>query len=178
MSSLFLLILAVLIVGAAVLVLRQPDEFRIARSAIINAPAEAIFPHVNDLHKWQVWSPWAKLDPEAKTEFGAVTTGVGALMRWDGKKTGQGSMENIVSQPHSLIQFRLEFFKPMKAVNTAEFSFIPEDGGIRVTWSMSGKNTPIGKIMNLLMNCDKMVGEQFAKGLQDLKAIAENSASA
>jgi len=38
---------------------------------------------------------------------------------------------------------------------------------------MSGTNSFIGKAVSLLMNCDKMVGEQFEKGLALLKSVAE-----
>ncbi len=60
----------ILIVGVVVILAsRQPDEFAITRSALISAAPDAIFPHVNNLRKWQAWSPWAKRDPNAHNSF-------------------------------------------------------------------------------------------------------------
>ena len=64
-----LIALAVLIVGFIVVVALQPSDFRVERSATVAAPQADIFAQVNDLHKWDAWSPWAKLDPDAKISF-------------------------------------------------------------------------------------------------------------
>lgn len=154
----------------------QPDDFRITRSATIAAPAEVLFAQVNDLQKWDSWSPWAKLDPNAKHSFEGPAAGVGAIMRWAGNnEVGEGNMTITQSEASSFIQFRLEFLKPMEAVNTSEFTFKPEGDRTTVTWSMYGKNNFIGKAVSLLMNCDKMVGGQFEQGLANLQSIVGKS---
>lgn len=164
-------ILAILLV---VVIAGQPDNFIMARRAKFAAPPEKIFPHVKDLHAWEAWSPWAKLDPNAKNAFEGAASGAGAAMKWEGNcKVGVGKMTITASQPSSVIRFRLDFEKPMRATNMAEFTFLPDGGGTVVTWSMSGKNNLMGKVMSLLMNCDKIVGPHFEKGLASLKTIAE-----
>jgi hypothetical protein len=77
--------------------------------------------------------------------------------------------------PGELVKFKLEFLKPFKATNTAEFTFKPEGNQTVVTWIMFGKNNFMGKVMGLIMNCDKMVGGQFEKGLAQMKSVAEAS---
>lgn len=62
-----LLALALILVVFVIVVALLPANFRVTRSATFNAPAETVFAQVNDFHKWDVWSPWAKLDPNAKT---------------------------------------------------------------------------------------------------------------
>lgn len=152
----------------------QPCEFKVTRTAKISAPPENIFPHVNDLHKWEAWSPWAKLDPNAKNSFSGPDAGTGAAMAWEGNcKIGVGKMTITDSQPDSIVRFRLDFEKPMKATNTAEFTFLSDGGGTVVAWSMAGKNNFGGKVFGLLMNCEKMVGGQFEKGLGNLKSLME-----
>ena len=159
-----------------IVVVGQPDVFKMSRSIKISAPPEIIFPHVNDLHQWEAWSPWAKLDPNAKSTFEGPTAGVGSSMAWDGNgKVGTGKMTITESQPVETIRFRLDFHKPMKATNTAEFTFRPEGSQTVVNWSMSGKNSLLGKVFGLFMDCDKMVGGQFEQGLASLKAVAERS---
>jgi hypothetical protein len=166
------------LVGLAVavfvfLVMKKPDNFRYERSVIINAPAAMIFPHVNGTKAWLAWSPWVKMDPDAKMAFSGPDTGVGASTSWVGKKTGEGSSTVVESKPSELIKFRLDFLKPMKATNIAEFTFAQQASGTLVTWSMYGKNTLFSKFFSVFVNCQKMVEKQFQQGLNDLKTLVE-----
>ena len=152
----------------------RPDEFTISRSENISAPPEKVFPHVNDLHQWEAWSPWAKLDPGMKSTFSGAEAGAGAAMAWDGSnKVGAGQMTITESQPSELIRMRLDFQKPMQATNTVEFTFRPTGRQTVVTWSMAGKNSLMGKVFGLFMDFEKMCGGQFEKGLASLKSVAE-----
>jgi len=169
-----LLALAFIAIIFLVVIAGRPDEFNVTRAANIAALPEKIFPHVNDLHRWEAWSPWAKLDPNAKSVFSGADAGAGATMAWDGnKKVGAGKMTITESRPAEFIRLRLDFLRPMKAANTAEFTFQPADGQTVVTWSMSGKNNLFFKAFGLAMNCDKMIGRDFEKGLASLKSVAE-----
>ena len=158
----------------AIVIAGRPDEFVISRATRISAPLERVFPRVNELRKWEDWSPWAKLDPGAKNTFEGPAAGVGSAMAWDGnKKVGAGKMTIIESKPSDLIRIKLEFLRPFQATNTAEFNFKPERAQTVVTWSMSGKNNLFFKAFSLLMNFDDMIGKDFEKGLASLKAVAE-----
>jgi len=170
-----ILIALVVVVGVfAVIVSRQPSEFRMTRSAVITALPAAVFPHVNNLRAWDAWSPWVKLDPNATSSFEGPAAGKGAIMKWSGNmQVGEGTMAITESHPNDRIVFQLDFVKPMPASNIAEFTFTPQGKQTLVTWSMSGHSNFIGKAMSLIMNCDKMVGGQFEKGLADLKSIVE-----
>ena len=171
-----LLAVAFIAILLIVIIAGRPDAFTVTRSANISAPPEKVFPQVNDLHKWQAWSPWAKLDPDAKNSFEGAASGVGAAMSWAGnKKVGAGRMTIVESKPGDLIRLRLEFLKPFKATNTAEFTFKPDSNQTAVTWSMSGKNNFMNRIFGLVVNCDKMIGRDFEKGLAAMKLVAEGA---
>lgn len=60
------IVVVVLVVVFLCIVALQPAHYRVERSATINAPATVVFAQVNDFHKWEAWSPWAKLDPAMK----------------------------------------------------------------------------------------------------------------
>jgi len=166
------LILALVVFAA--IVAMQPNEFRITRSATLLALPETIFAQVNTLQNWEAWSPWARLDPNAKVSYEGPSEGVGAIMRWNGNMdVGAGSMTITESTPASLVRFQLDFLKPMENTSTAEFSFTPQSDGTLVTWSMHGTNNFLGKAMGLIFDCEKMVGEQFEKGLTNLKSVVE-----
>lgn len=168
--------LLVLVAGFAGIVALQPSDFRVTRSATIAAPPEAVFSQVNDLHRWEAWSPWAKLDPAAKSTYEGPAAGVGAAFSWAGnRQVGEGRMTITESRPNDLIRMNLEFMKPFKATNITEFTFKPEGNRTVVAWTMSGKNNFLSKAIGLFMDCDKMVGGQFEKGLAQMKSIAEGT---
>ncbi len=156
----------------------QPSDFRITRSIEISAPPEAIFQHVNDFHQWEAWSPWAKLDPKAKNFFEGPESGKGAIFAWAGNhEVGEGKMTILETNPNSFIQIKLDFVKPFVATNTAEFTFVPQVNGTLVTWTMYGKNNFIAKVIGLFVDCDKMVGNMFDKGLIRMKEVVESKKS-
>src|SRR5437870_2501097 len=122
-----LIAIAVIILALVVVVAMQPADFRIVRTATMSAPPSAIFAHVNDFHNWSAWSPWEKLDPSLKRTHEGAPAGTGAIYSWVGnKKVGEGRMTVTESYPSELIRIKLEFLKPFKATNTAEFTFKPE----------------------------------------------------
>jgi hypothetical protein len=169
-----LLALAFIALLIFVVIAGRPDEFRVARTATIPASAATVFAQVNDLHAWEAWSPWAKLDPNAKSTFEGPASGTGAFMGWSGnKKIGEGRMTITECRADEWIRFKLEFVRPFKATNTAEFTFSPKGNQTVVNWSMSGKNNFGGKVFSLFMNCDDMIGKDFEKGLANLKSAVE-----
>ena len=157
-----------------VLVLIQPSEFRVSRSITIAAPAERVFPLVNNQKKWIDWSPLVKLDPTAIYSYEGPEEGVGAIARWRGnKEVGEGSSTILVSRPNEFLQFQLDFLEPMVTTHMTEFSFTSDGTQTTVVWTMAGKKTFMGKAMNLMVNCTKMMCTQFDQGLAALKATAE-----
>jgi hypothetical protein len=169
-----LIALAVIVVAFAGFVAMQPSEFRITRAATISAPAPAVFAQVNDFHNWEAWSPWAKLDPAAKTSFEGPSAGAGAVFRWAGnKEIGEGSMTITESRPSEWIRIRLEFLKPFRDTATTEFTFEPKGDQTAVTWSMAGENNFISRAFCLFMDMDEMVGGMYEKGLAQMKSLVE-----
>ncbi len=166
------LIVAILLI----IIARQPSDFRITRSATIAAPSPIIFDQVNDFRRWNDWSPWAKLDPNAKNSFEGPSFGVGSVFKWSGNKdVGEGIMTIEESQSSHRIKIKLEFLEPFAATNATEFTFLPQGNETLVSWSMSGQNNFIAKAMGLVIDCDKMVGDMFEKGLANLKSISERN---
>ncbi len=168
------LIVDTLIIALVVLIITRPSDFRVSRSATIAAPAAAVFAQVNDLHQWEAWSPWAKIDPAMKQTYEGAPTGVGSSYTWSGNnEVGEGRSTIVESRPNELVKFKLEFVRPFAGTNDVEFSFQPAGDKTTVTWAMSGKNNFMGKAVGLVMDCEKMCGDQFEQGLASLKAIVE-----
>src|ERR1041384_7135810 len=171
------IIVVVLVVVAAAVVpyaATRPDTFRVQRSASIKAPADRIFALINDYRNWPQWSPYENRDPEMKRTFGGAPSGKGAKYAWEGNKNvGSGEMEIIDTAPPNKILIKLDFMKPFEAHNIAEFTLDPRGDATNVTWAMHGPVPLMAKVMHMVMDIDKMVGNDFAAGLQKMKATAE-----
>lgn len=167
-----LLFLLLLVAVAAAFVATRPAEFLIRRERTLAAPPELVHAYVNDFHKWAEWSPWEKIDPNMRREYEGAPAGPGAGYHWVGNdEVGEGRMTIVESTPPEKVVIRLEFVKPFPATNTAEF-YIDKGGlGTEVTWAMSGRNDFVGKLFDLFMDMDKLVGSDFEKGLEALDAV-------
>ena len=176
-----LLVVAVVIAIAIAVVLilasTKPDTFRVERSVVVKAPAEKIFPLINNFHQWANWSPWEHRDPAMKRTFSGSESGKGAVYAWDGNKNvGSGRMEILDASSPSKIVIKLDFFKPFEGHNTAEFSMRPQSEAApatNISWIMHGPAPFMHRVMQVFMNFDKMIGKDFEAGLAKLKSLAE-----
>ncbi len=150
----------------------QPPQYRVERSALMAASPAAVFDHVNDLKKWEAWSPWAKKDPNAKATFEGPSAGKDAVMGWSGNDdVGEGKMTIVESKPAEAIRIKLDFVKPFEGTSDVNFAFKPEGDKTKVTWSISGQQGFMERAACLLMglNMDAMIGGDYEKGLENLK---------
>ena len=171
--------IALVVIVAAILIAAatRPDNFRVERGIRVSAPAEKIFHYVNDFHQWGVWSPWEKLDPAMKRSFAGPQSGNGAVYEWQGNgKVGQGRMEIIDATGPGHVIIKLDFLKPLEGHDRATFNFQPVGNDTEVVWSMDGPSPYLSKVMGLFFNMDKLIGDDFEKGLANLKAASETSA--
>src|SRR5438552_2713285 len=94
------ILIAVAAVGVVlvIVVALQPAEYRVTRSTAIAAPPAAVYARVNDLHDFQTWNPFAKLDPAARNTFEGPPAGTGAAMAWSGNsQIGEGRSASLVT---------------------------------------------------------------------------------
>lgn len=179
MFSTLALLAALLIAGVVFYASTRPDTFRVARSTVIAAAPGKIFPLINDLHGFNRWNPFLKLDPDVRIGYLGPDAGKGARHTWEGNgKVGAGSLEIKDSLPPSNIVMALDMLKPMAAQNRVEFTLEPVNtrtpsDTTRVTWAMTGTSTLLSKVMGMCFSMDDMVGKSFEQGLADLKTIAE-----
>ncbi len=171
-------IIAIVVVVAIVALLgyaaTRPDTFRVARSIVIKAPPERIYPLLADFHKWAAWSPYEKLDPAMSRTYDGPASGPGASYAWSSTgKAGAGRMKITEAAVPSRLDVDLDFSKPFEAHNKALFTLAREGDATRVTWAMEGPAPFMFKVMHVVLNMDKMVGKDFEAGLASLKAEAE-----
>ncbi len=172
-----LLIVAIAIVAiltiVALFATSQPDALQVERSVTINAPAEKIFPLLNDFHNWPRWAPQDKEDPTMTRTYSGAASGLGAVSSWDSKGTaGKGKMTITESTAPNKVVVTVDFVRPWKLRNLNEFVLQPGTP-VKVTWSFHGSNHFVMKIMSVFVNMDKVIGKHFETGLNNLKQAAE-----
>ena len=150
-----------------------PREVEVSRQTQINAPPEKVFAYVNDLKKFNEWSPWSQGDPNMKQTYSGPPSGVGQKVAWDSTEFGAGTQEIVASEPNKLVRTALDFGDQGTA--NAAFSLEPMDGGTRVTWGFKTDlgNNPIGRWMGLMF--ESWIGSDYEKGLASLKALTERT---
>ncbi|MBM3797929.1 MAG: SRPBCC family protein [Acidobacteria bacterium] len=172
-KSLMYVLLAIVAV-LAVLISQQPSSYSVARSAIITATPQRVFALVNDYHKWEGWSPWAKLDPNMKTTYSGAQSGTGAVYHWTGNDdVGEGEMRTLESRPCEYVKIDLVFIKPFASRSLTEFKIRPEGTSTLITWEMSGEANFMSKAFSVIKSMDAMIGPDFEKGLAQMKKLAE-----
>jgi len=166
-------LLAVSVAGVLAYAATKPDAFRVQRAATIKAPAEKIFPLINDLRAQSTWSPFEK-DPDMKRTHSGPAQGAGATYEWDGnRQVGAGRIAITDAQAPSKVTLALDMTRPMEAHNIVEFTLQPQGDATMVTWAMQGEQPYLAKVMSTVIDCDKMVGSMFEEGLAKLKTLAE-----
>lgn len=152
-----------------------PRHVTVARSIAIEAPPGKVFAEINNLQRFNAWSPWAAIDPQAQYSFSGPDEGVGNAMTWtsDHPDVESGSQRIIRSEPDQVVESLLNF----NDAGIAKTRFRLESQGRRtiVTWSFEfdmGIN-PARRYIGLFI--DDWVGKPYETGLKSLKGVVENN---
>lgn len=158
-----------------VLGLTQPKDVTIVRTTMIKAPHEAVFNQITRFRNWPNWSPWVEVEPTVNLTYEGVDGQPGSSYKWVGDETGSGKMTNI-AVTLTRMKFELMFLKPWKGTADGFLEAEPQQtGAVKVTWSLT---THAGFPMNAFnFMTEKMIGKDFERGLELLKAYAEQHPS-
>lgn len=153
-----------------------PGEVNMQRETVIYAPPEKVFALVGGYKRFNEWSPWAELDPNAVYTFEGPESGVGAKMSWasNDPNVGVGSQTITAHVPNSHVAVDLDFGAMGKSQSTWELK--PEGAGTSATWGFKMKvDGMMDRWFGVLM--ERFIGPDYEKGLAKLKAIAEKEAA-
>ncbi len=149
-----------------------PSRYSVARSIDIEAPPSKIYPLVSNTRAWKQWSAWNRRDPGMEIIYSGPQSGAGAQWKWHSKSEGDDEMTLTSVEPDRRIGYQL-FFPDFNSTAVGAMTFDPISPKVtRVTWTNEGElgNNPMMRWMGLMM--DKMVGDDFAAGLANLKTLA------
>jgi hypothetical protein len=174
--------LAIVVVITAIFLFAdtKPNVIQVTRSITIQAPAEKIFPLIDNFHYWPGWASQDKEDPTMKRIYSGKESGIGAISDWQGTgNAGKGRMTITESSAPNKVVVQVDFVRPFVAHNINEFVLEPsaEPGAptsTTVTWTMRGPNMFFMKLMGVFVNMDRMLGKHFESGLANLKHMSES----
>jgi carbon monoxide dehydrogenase subunit G len=152
-----------------------PKKMEVSESMTMNASNAAIWEEISDFSKWNSWSPWHKLDPNMKSTMVGNPGEVGHSQSWvsSNGSVGTGSQKFSEVRINEFLKSEMYFNGDTTHAAYASFTLAPDGEGTKVTWSMDGETPFLFRGMALVMGMNKMIAEEYKKGLTDLKAIAE-----
>ncbi len=146
----------------------MPSKISLERAIVIDAPVEMIYDQVNNLHLWEKWSPWHKIDPNMELSYNNGGIGKDASYAWksDHKSVGSGTLTISDTKPFEYINTLMDFGE--QGTGTADFTFTKTEAGIEVKWNMHTDigNNPIMRLFGPIMK--KSVTKAYDSGLADI----------
>lgn len=167
-------VLLLLLILLAVIGLMLPSSAQVERQIRIEAPVDAVFPHLNSMRSFHAWSPWTHADPATHYIFEGPEQGIGSRMRWysGDEGIGAGSQEIIDSVANARVETDLVFGD--KGSGAATFLLTPDGNATTLTWQFDtdfGWDL-FGRYVGLML--DGMIGVAYDKGLRTLKQRIES----
>jgi hypothetical protein len=150
-------------------------DFAYEREVTINRPQAEVFTYLKPLGNFRQWNPFLRKDPNARIEARGQDAEVGYVTAWEGnRELGSGEQEITRIIDGKRIEFELRFKKPFAATNQGYFAAEPVGHSqTRVRWGVSGKSPFPMSLICLFVDSDKIIGKEFAWGLNQLKSILE-----
>ncbi|QCK14742.1 SRPBCC family protein [Mangrovivirga cuniculi] len=162
-----------ILLALALTIVFAPSNVKLERIVSVKASPEEIYPHISDLKKFNEWSPWYKLDPNAKYSFIGSGHGIGSIMKWESKErdVGNGQMEIIEIKPNESVTMEMYFGQDdVPAYATLALSPI-NPAETEVSWNFEAEMTGFSKLFGLMM--ETMLGPSYEEGLNNLKNTVE-----
>lgn len=167
-----LFLLLIFVIGLAIFIAVQPNEFRFSRSTVIKAPASVVYNKVNDYKNWPSFSPWIEHEPTATLTYGDKTAGVDGSYAWNGEILGEGQMKTLSVNENESIEQHIQFIKPFESESDIIWTFEPTEEGTKVTWEMAGKQDFMTKMFTTFKgSIEEMTGPDFERGLFKLDSV-------
>jgi Polyketide cyclase / dehydrase and lipid transport len=148
-----------------------PRRPRVVRRILIRAKPAEIFPFLNDLRNWPLWTTWARRD-NIHFSYDGAPSGIGAVQRWEARSL-EGVLKITQSVPDERVVYDLtmghgRYF--MEGVLSLE-SF----GELtRVTWLCKWHSGPNPYMRYIDLAFKWRIGRDFGAGLENLRQLVED----
>lgn len=143
-----------------------PGSWLAESSIEIAADPAVVFVFLEDLSRWEEWTPWGDIESDVTDP----PFGVGAARVWDDEQLGSGSVTVIESRPPDLLRYRVEMGGRERIIGEIEVVAVAE--GSLVRWREAGDfgwNPLMGYIAR---GMGESQGKQLAASLTRLKQVS------
>jgi uncharacterized protein YndB with AHSA1/START domain len=166
-----LLLLAAFLLVFPFFLRRRP---RVEQRVTILAPPDAVFPLINDLRNWPLWTAWSER-ADMRFAQGELVAGAGAEQRWQ-TETMQGVLRIVKSEPGQRIDYEVTIDEGAYQI-IGRIELQPDGACTRLLWkcAWARAENPYRRYVDLLMRW--MIRRDFARSLVNLKALVENAES-
>lgn len=171
-----LLFIAALIAVLLVLGWLRKSEYTIQRTVLIQRPLQEVFDYIVFLNHHGNFSKWMLMDPNMRKSIRGMDGAVGCIYSWDSdnKQVGKGEQEITAIQYGERIDYELRFQKPFASVAKAWITTEPDKNNHTiVTWAFAGSMNYPMRVMRIFFNLEKMLGNDLATSLINLKTLLE-----
>ena len=132
-------VLAFLLIALLAYMGRYSARLRVERTRVIDAPVADVWRQVADLQQWSQWCPWLDPDSDVDARLSDVTDRVGSRCSWNGKHSGEGSIEHLRLLQPQRIEQRVRCQLPFAFRGKLVWTFAERDGLTEVHWSLRGR---------------------------------------
>jgi hypothetical protein len=145
---------------------------RVERRITVLAPPATIFPFLNDLRNWPLWTAWSRRE-EIDCTYGDTTSGAGAEQRWQSRQMN-GVMRIVKSEGDGRIDYELDLQDGAYQL-MGRIELQPDGACTRIVWKCAWDRAenPYRRYIDLLMRW--MMRRDFGEGLINLKRLVENA---
>jgi len=143
-----------------------PSSWLAESSIEIAADPATVFVFLEDLSRWEEWTPWGDIESEVTDP----PSGIGAGRVWDDEQLGSGSVTITESRPPGLLRYRVEMGGRERINGELEVVAVAE--GSLVTWKEAGDfgwNPLMGYVAR---GMGESQGKQLAASLIRLKQVS------
>jgi hypothetical protein len=148
-----------------------PSEMAVERSVVVDASPQEIYPLISDFERgWSQWNPFT--EPGMEFTYEGPESGVGAQQYWV-EGDNDGTMTITKADPERGVEFDLVMMQESFRL-TGSLLCEQADAGTKLTWTdkMDLGSNPYRRYLGLFF--EPAIGEEFEKGLTDLKQVAES----
>ena len=166
-----LVILAVILIVAAI----SPKNMNYEKTITIEAPIAVVWDHVNSLEDLDRLNPWNDHDPKITGTDGTL----GASQSWQShiKEVGNGSQTIAKIEAPTRFETELKFLTPYESEAKGFIQLTDNGETVDATWGFTSEMPWPYNITLLMMDMEKMMGEDWSNGLNKLKTLCEKAAT-
>ncbi|MDD4372758.1 MAG: SRPBCC family protein [Bacteroidales bacterium] len=175
LKKIILIIVSIIVIFLLIAIFVEKN-YSVERDVIINKPITEVFDYVKYLKNQDNYSKWAMMDPEMQKWYRGTDGQPGFVSAWKSEKknVGSGEQEILRIEESKRIDYELRFLEPFESTQQAYITTTAIDSmKTLVAWGFNGHMAYPSNLMLLFMDFEKIVGNDFQTGLDNLKKELE-----